>query len=240
MEIFEGSTIEFLLDGSTILNGTKIRRHATSTRPLHVHPDVWTAASPTQKADERRRREARNAQLASMTPALPRSTATALPRGTATALPQGTAIVTLASATFKRNLLEVCCSPKLSDAQFANGCECVRVALDHDMTTDDGLSFGLNMVKKFEPRSGLVWFSIPCTVGCPWWIRNRNYPAARLRHNQQLKDFHASIQNVIVLIEFADSLGHKIAFEWPRHCRLWKHPLIQEELIGGTMPTTPN
>ena len=41
-------------------------------------------------------------------------------------------------------------------------------------------------------------------------------------------DFYLIIENVLEIAKLADELGHCIVFEWPRYCRLWNEPLVQQ------------
>ena len=43
-------------------------------------------------------------------------------------------------------------------------------------------------------------------------------------------DFYLIMENILLIAQLADELGHIIVFEWPRYCTYWKETRVVEFL----------
>ena len=91
--------------------------------------------------------------------------------------PVSAAVVTPAAAVKadqpRRTLIEFCTSEDSelgNQSNFGGHVEVVRLAMENDLTTQEGLEFALFQVEA-AARVGQVdlWGSLPCTAGCAWW-----------------------------------------------------------------------
>ena len=140
-------------------------------------------------------------------------------------------VATAASTVDAPHLFEICCSStsRLSDSKFAGATTTHRITKEHcDFTSAAGLQTVLNQLGQIPHGRAVVWFSIPCTAGCPFWTVNKHHLRAQELHHHQYGDFLLMIHNVLEVAAFATQNGHKIAFEWPKNWRLWAEPQVQQ------------
>ena len=87
-------------------------------------------------------------------------------------------------ADFDRMLIELCTNEdsKLGEStQSSEGCLVVRVTIKHDLTTERGVQFVLQVISAWCSHRRLIgakvclllWISIPCTGGSPWNRQNK-------------------------------------------------------------------
>lgn len=136
-----------------------------------------------------------------------------------------------------RKLIEFCCgaNSRLGDTKFQlDGCIVIRLTLEHDLTTNEGMEFAMKAIKD-TPRGMYLhlWGSIPCTAGSPWQHINKHRPNAVEKMNEHLKTFHKLITNFRVVAREVRERGGDVSFEWPTQCSLWgDHEVVEmlEEL----------
>ena len=144
-------------------------------------------------------------------------------------LPAGLA----ASKADYRTLLEFCCGPtsKLCDDRYThNGTRCRRLTEAHDLTTRAGVNFAKDYITTAPRATGMLWGSLPCTSGCPWWEINKKFPNACERMLSHTELFDELFESWIEVADVAFEHGWIIAFEWPRMCSLWKLDKVTDML----------
>ena len=82
--------------------------------------------------------------------------------------------VSTAPSVIKRRIIEFCTSKDshLGNSRYEkDGCEVIRLTLQHDMTTDAGLEYAISKIVEAKDAGIPVqlWVSMPCTAGCPYW-----------------------------------------------------------------------
>ena len=77
-----------------------------------------------------------------------------------------------------RRLIEYCCAADslLGAPSIAGvGCAVVRLTIENDLTTEEGLNYATKSVNEAPPDQYVhFWASLPCTAGSPWQSMNRH------------------------------------------------------------------
>ena len=71
----------------------------------------------------------------------------------------------------RRTLLEFCCSPTslLCDPKFTDGhTRQVRLTEEQDMTTESGIEYALQFLRRPDAGCVTLFGALPCTWGTPW------------------------------------------------------------------------
>ena len=90
-----------------------------------------------------------------------------------------------------RRLVKFCCGPDslLSQSTAASAqCECIRITIEDDVTTESGKQHSLNAVTTKTPT--LLWASMPCTGGSPWQFINAKRPGGPVNLRKHLRLYH--------------------------------------------------
>ena len=74
----------------------------------------------------------------------------------------------------------------------------------------------------------LLWTSLPCTAGCPWWGINERRPNGRKHRRRHVRELLALLQSWEQVAQVVKERAGCVASEWPRGCWLWKHPKVVE------------
>ena len=131
-----------------------------------------------------------------------------------------------------RRLVEFCCSENsvLGHKRYVlAGCQCVRLTIHNDLTTQRGLSDALAAVRDAGPGEYVhLWASLPCTGGSPWQYINQKHPGAQEKIRGHLQLFIKLIRNFKIVAREVLARHGDISFEWPTGCALWKTPEIQD------------
>ena len=140
-----------------------------------------------------------------------------------TALPAG-------EAAPGRTLVEFCTSDNSKLGQRTpRGCKVVRLTLSDDLTTEAGMERARKEVQAAnDDGEGLLYGSLPCIAGCPWGNVNIKKPGGKSRLRKQRKIFKKLLANWLRLGRLNQSLGGAHAFEWPKHCSLWKEVAVEQ------------
>ena len=65
-------------------------------------------------------------------------------------------------------ILEYCCGPESKMGQVKDRCRVIRITRENaDQSTPAGRAWASRMAQ--ENPGALLWSSLPCTAGCPWW-----------------------------------------------------------------------
>ena len=137
---------------------------------------------------------------------------------------------------FDRMLIEYCCSPSSKLGQIttsSRGCEVVRLTEEHDMTTDEGLNYALQAVRRAPPGALMLWASLPCTGGSTFQYINqiKNLKRRNVDGLSKWVDhwtlFKQLWRNFTVLASAVHEAGGIVAVEWPRMCMYWELTEVQ-------------
>jgi hypothetical protein len=101
----------------------------------------------------------------------------------------------------------------------ANGCYTVRITVDDDLTSIEGL----DVLSEYYDKPIFIWVSIPCTGGSPW--QRINIEANMLANwcGSILIKLVISLFDSVLLIAKHCGPNVKFAVEWLRQCEYWKH-----------------
>ena len=88
------------------------------------------------------------------------------------------------------------------------------------MTTEEGFEYACSIIRDAPPGGLVLWDSMPCIAGCPWYHINKRHPGAREKHDKQLAVFHALLSNLKRLAAYMVPFNHVPAKEWPKDCAL--------------------
>ena len=95
------------------------------------------------------------------------------------------------------------------------------------MTTQGGLEFAARILEEAPEGTAVLWSSMPCTAGCPWYHVNKRHASARLKHEEQVTTFHKLAANFQKLSDICRVRRHIVCHEWPKDCALWPDSVIQ-------------
>ena len=59
-------------------------------------------------------------------------------------------------------------------ASWSKGCYCIRITVDDDLTSWDGVVKAVAVLQQYPAVPALIWVSIPCTGGSPWQLINHS------------------------------------------------------------------
>ena len=125
----------------------------------------------------------------------------------------------------QRVVLEVCGGPDSLMSRpgpYTIECRCVRITISIDFASRRGLCFAINVLRVYRSKV-LVWFSMPCTGGCPFQYLNYKKSAkAKQRIDMQHLLFRLLWQNAVKVIAEARMVEACVANEWPNQCSYWK------------------
>ena len=82
----------------------------------------------------------------------------------------------------QRVLLEFCTGPesKLGSVKYyGDGCICHRITETDDAISEEGIAKAIAIIESTLDGAGLLWGSLPCTAGTPWWNINILKPGGR-------------------------------------------------------------
>eukprot|EP00972_Heterocapsa_arctica_P050081 7364878-Heterocapsa_arctica.AAC.1 len=102
--------------------------------------------------------------------------------------------------------MEYCCGPtsRLGGPKYFDaGCITVRLTMNTDMRTSEGLQYALDNVNR-AAADGLyiaLWGSLPYTAGIPWFRLNRRFAKARAKNEAHRADFQKLITNFRIVAD---------------------------------------
>ena len=126
-----------------------------------------------------------------------------------------------------RRLVEYCCGPDSllgRTSKDQSGCAVVRLTVDNDLTTEEGLQHAMEAVKSApEGQYVHLWASMPCTAGSPWQAMNlHRHPGAREKIDKDIKTHEILMDNFVKVAEAVKERDGDVSIEWPTRCSLWK------------------
>ena len=109
---------------------------------------------------------------------------------------------------------------------FPGECKIVEITKEDDFTSESGYN---KVVEALRGPNVVLFASLPCTGGCPWQLVNRKHPGCRRLLEKHHRLFDMLFGNLLRLTrEFAPRGTIPIIFEWPRPCRYWKLPKVEQ------------
>ena len=102
----------------------------------------------------------------------------------------------------------------------------VRVTKRSDLTTSEGLGFGLHGVR--EDGRTLAWIAIPCTGGSVLQAANAHLPGALRRMAAHLKLFRVLWRHAVIIMDAVLASGGIVAIEWPTSCAYWRFKQVKD------------
>jgi hypothetical protein len=88
----------------------------------------------------------------------------------------------------KRTLVEFCCGPESLLGSYAEefpGCKVIRLTIEDDVPTDEGINKALIAVD----NKCMLWASMPCTGGSPWQNINKLKPNGAILYQKHRRVF---------------------------------------------------
>jgi hypothetical protein len=127
-----------------------------------------------------------------------------------------------------RRIVEFCTS---SDSRIGRvappNCEVVRLTLEDDLTSAEGLKRALAAVS--DPSAYVLLFgALPCTGGSQW--QNLNWgrgPATQRKIRAHREVFNTLFANFTLVAAACRANGGHIALEWPRACSYWSLDVVR-------------
>ena len=145
------------------------------------------------------------------------------------------------SPTPKRRIVEFCCGRNSRIGQLnenAEGCEVVRLTIDDDVTTPEGLKKAIKAVS-VTGMPVLLWASIPCTGGSPWARVNATKGAStRKLLAKRVRDFKNIWRAFESVVAVAAQRGAIITIEWPRECAYWSYREVKRLMARHSFVTS--
>ena len=133
----------------------------------------------------------------------------------------------------ERTLIEFCCGPdsKLGQTQtikHAKGCTVIRVMVEHDVATKEGLQFVLDIINKCDGPSTYMWASMPCTGGTTWNHMNGRTPEGLAKIEAHVKTFGLIFSAFVTCARALSAKGGQLINAWPTGCEYWRKPRVHK------------
>ena len=129
--------------------------------------------------------------------------------------------------------MEFCCSPTslLCDPKFTDGrTRLVRLTEEQDMTTERGIEYALEFLRRSDAGCVTLFGALPCTWGTPWQRMQEHLRGMDPKYRQHMDELYDQfirlIHNFVRLAREVVVRGGYIIFEWPAHNRLWREPMV--------------
>jgi hypothetical protein len=109
---------------------------------------------------------------------------------------------------------------------FGDRCKVIEITEEDDFTNPTGYG---KVVEALRGENVAIFASLPCTGGSPWQICNKKHPACRrliLKHHKLFGKLFSSL--VRLFKEYAPRGDIPILFEWPKCCRYWRLPRVDQ------------
>ena len=123
-------------------------------------------------------------------------------------------------------IIEFCCDPDSEVGKVKGQCKVFRITKHGcDVSTAAGVDDALATAR--ANPGALLFTSIPCTTGCPYWHANKARPGAKQRHRKQKRELEAILRNWLPVARQVTADGGCVAWEWPRNSPLWQHDKVK-------------
>jgi hypothetical protein len=127
--------------------------------------------------------------------------------------------------TYDRVLIEWCCGPHSLLGQpsaYSNGCKVVRLTIDDDFRTTQGLASALRMIRKRPKGRTLLWSAMPCAGGSPWQTLNIQRGVGLGKIDQHWADFRLLWDSFLIAAKTVMDTDGVVTIEWPARCKSWR------------------
>ena len=150
--------------------------------------------------------------------------------------PVSAAVVTPAAAVKadqpRRTLIEFCTSEDSelgNQSNFGDHVEVVRLTMENDLTTQEGLEFALSQVEAAAHVGQVdLWGSLPCTAGCAWWYINlKRYASAKSILAAHCRTLEVLLRHFKIVAQKVIESGGRVHYEWPKGCIRWTDQSVQ-------------
>ena len=141
--------------------------------------------------------------------------------------PRGTGVKLKSMRSYVRTLIEVCCDANSKMGikfEEAKGVRHIRITLREDFLKTSTVELIFSLI---EGENTLIWFSMPCTGGCPWIYLNRYKqisPDKIIDHRKIMKIMWRHFE---IIAKHADKVNAWVVNEWPLNCQYWKEPRVK-------------
>lgn len=114
----------------------------------------------------------------------------------------------------------------------SDGCNVIRLTEEHDVTTPAGLVFAKKAV---SVGNCLLWASMPCTGGSPWFNINAKRPGGLRPLRQHVMKFNLIWKAFVSTAKMCLQHGGMICIEWPTNCRYWRLHKVEQFLAAHSL-----
>jgi hypothetical protein len=115
-------------------------------------------------------------------------------------------------------------------SKYSSGCKVVRLTIDDDLRTIEGLEKALEIVKRCPRGRTLLWSSMPCAGGSPLQHINRARSVGLEKLEEHRRDFYVLWGHFEVVAEVVMSIGGIVVNEWPENSDYWQQLKVAQFL----------
>jgi hypothetical protein len=138
-------------------------------------------------------------------------------------------------------IIEWCCgrdSMLGKPSTHSDGCKVVRLTIDDDLRTLEGLQKAMRIVQDCPRGRTLLWSSMPCTGGSPWQTLNVALGKGLEKIEGHWGDFRLLWGNFEIMARAVMDIGGKVVIEWPERCKYWTERQVvkfvnKRNFVGG-------
>jgi hypothetical protein len=134
---------------------------------------------------------------------------------------------TAESHDFDRVIVEWCCGHDSllgRTSQYSQGCKVIRLTLDDDLRTLDGLHKALGIAKQCPQDRTLLWSAMPCAGGSPLQRLNKAQGIGAEKLDACWRDFYVLWGNFEIVAKEVIGVGGIVTIEWPETKEYWEQP----------------
>ena len=102
---------------------------------------------------------------------------------------------------------------------YSDGCKVIRLTIDDDLRTMEGLRKALRIVQDCPRGRTLLWSSMPRAGGSPWQMLNLALGQGVEEIEARWRDFRLLWDNFVIMARAVVDICRVVAIEWPERCR---------------------
>jgi hypothetical protein len=110
----------------------------------------------------------------------------------------------------------------------SDGCKVVRLTIDDDLGTLEGLQKEIRIVQDCPRGRTLLWSSTPCAGGSPWQTLNVALGKGLEKIEGRWGDFRLLWSNFEITARAVMDIGGKVVIEWPERCKYWTETQVMK------------
>jgi hypothetical protein len=125
---------------------------------------------------------------------------------------------------YDRVIIEWCCGRKSmlgKSSKHSGGCKVVRLTIDDDLRTSEGLQKAIQVLLNCPRGRTLLWSSMPCAGGNPWQTLNAAMGEGLGKIEGRWRDLRLLWSNFELMARAVMDIGGKVVIEWPERCKCW-------------------